>query len=313
MVNPLQIAYLLFAHKNPAQFGRLLKRLYYPGAMFYIHVDAKAPLNEFQLAASSIPATALRWLPKRKTISWGNFSLSEAYLHGFETVLKQQPQVDFIITISGQDYPIVSNEVLHNWLYERIDQTILDYALVTEESPHILERVEQYYLSIKPHRTIIYPHPTPTDFRKKLFNTALRFSRLFNLPRRLPLQHQLYFGTNWFQLKPLTARYLVEFARNNPSYVNFYRTTFVPEEIFFQTILLNAPDKIRSTIHNHRMTFMQWDRAPNSYFTPISVSELPDMISSDKFFARKFDETCDSEVLDALDQQITTPVLPHKR
>ncbi|MCX6214425.1 beta-1,6-N-acetylglucosaminyltransferase [Spirosoma sp.] len=308
MEKPLRIAYLVFAHKNPLQFGRLLKRLYYPECMFYVHVDAKAPLTGFWSAASQVPANAIQWLPKRKTVSWGNFSLSEAYLRGFEAILKQRHQPDFIITISGQDYPIVPNDVLQNWLSEHIDETILDHALVTEDSPHILERVEQYYLSIKPHRTIIYPHPAPTDFRKKLFNSVLRFSDLFSLPRKLPMQHQLYFGSNWFQLKPLTARYLVDFAKANPSYVNFARTTFVPEEFFFQTILLNAPDKIRNTIYNHRMTFMQWDRGPDSYFTPISVSELPDMVNSDKFFARKFDEACDSEVLDALDQHLITTV-----
>ena len=305
MEQPVRIAYLIFAHKNPDQLGRLLGKLYYPGCMFYIHVDAKSTVKPFVLAATQVPSASITWLTKRTPVSWGDFSLSAAYLNGFQTILQKRPEPDFIITLSGQDYPIVTNQALHNWLANHIDQTILDYDVVTEDSPHLIERVDRYYLSIKPHRTIVYPYPNPQDFKKRLFNATLRLSDLFNLPRQFPMGHQLYFGTNWFQVKPTTARYLVEFARSNPAYVKFARTTFVPDEFFFQTILLNAPDRIRNTIYNHRMTFMQWDRPEGSYTKPISVRELPNMLNSGKFFARKFDETVDNEVLDRLDQYLT--------
>lgn len=304
MTKALRLAYLIFVHKNPAQLGRLLHRLYWPGCTFYVHVDAKADIIAFRVAANQIPSASVVWLTKRKAVSWGNFSLSAAYLAGFQTILQQRPEPDFIITISGQDYPIVTNEVLHNWLAEHIDQSILDHSLVTDDMPHIRERVAQYYLSIKPQRTIVYPYAEPDKLRKRLFNKVLRLSGLFSLPRRLPGEHDLYFGTNWFQLKPGAARYLVDFVRSNPSYIQFARTTFVPEEYFFQTILLNSPDSVRRTIYNHRMTFMQWDRPPGSYVIPLSTHEIPAMLNSDKFFARKFDERHDREVLDRLDQYL---------
>jgi len=116
--------------------------------------------------------------------------------------------------------------------------------------------------------------------------------------------HELYFGTNWFQLKPQAARYLLTFTQKNPNYIQFARTTFVPEEYFFQTILVNSPDAIRQTLYNHRMTYMQWDRPPGSYSIPLSVSDIPAMVKSDKFFARKFDERYDRDVFDQLDQYL---------
>lgn len=114
----------------------------------------------------------------------------------------------------------------------------------------------------------------------------------------------MYFGTNWFQLKPVAARYLIEFARANPTYLRFAHTTYVPEEFFFQTILAHAPDSLRHTLCNQRMTFMQWDRPPGSYFIPISTGELPAMLNSGKFFARKFDVHHDLEVFNRLDQSL---------
>lgn len=304
MATSLRLAYLIFVHKNPVQLARLLKQLYSPGCMFYIHVDRKTALNPFRVVVNQVPADSIVWLTKRKTISWGDFSLSAAYLTGFQTILQQRPQPDFIITLSGQDYPIATNEALHSWLAHHMDQTVLDHLMINQDNPHILERTQRYYLSTTPHRTLVYPHPNPDKLKKQLFNTILQRSGLFKLPRLMPLGHQLYFGTNWFQLKPLAARYLIDFSNSNPSYLKFFRTTYVPEEIFFQTILLNAPDAIRNTIYNRRITFMQWDRPPGSYVIPISMGELPAMLSSGKFFARKFDPHHDSQVLNRLDQYL---------
>jgi hypothetical protein len=300
----LRLAYLIFVHKDPYQLARLLKRLYYPTSMFYIYVDGKADLNTFKSAVNNIPSENVVWLTKRKCISWGNFSLCDAYLSSFQTILQQQPEPDFILTISGQDYPITTIKAIHNWLAQHIDETILDHSIVSDDAPHILERVEQYYLSVKRHHAIIYPHPNPNTPRRKVFNTALQLSGLFPLPRRVPLEHQLYFGTNWFQLKPIAAQYLVDFSRLNPAYLKFFHTTYVPEEVFFQTVLLNSSDSVRGKIYNQRLTYMQWDRPQGSYTSPISINELSSMLASNKFIARKFDEQYGAEVLNEIDQYL---------
>jgi hypothetical protein len=304
MAEPLRLAYLIFVHKDPPQLARLLKRLYYPTCMFYIYVDAKTDINLFRSEISDIPSDNVVWLKKRKSISWGNFSLSDAYLSSFETILKQRPEPDFILTISGQDYPIATNETIQNWLAQHVDQTILDHSIVTNDAPHVLERVEQYYLLIKRHHTVKYPHPNPDILRRKVFNTALRLSSLFPLPRRMPMDHQLYFGTNWFQLKPVAAQYLVDFSRLNPAYLKFFHTTYVPEEFLFHTVLLNASDLDRGKVYNQRLTYMQWDRPPGSYTAPISINELPSILASDKLFARKFDRQYGDEVLNQIDQYL---------
>jgi hypothetical protein len=304
MAEPLRLAYLIFVHKDPSQLARLMKRLYYPTSIFYIYVDGKADINTFKSATSKIPSDNVVWLTKRKSISWGNFSLSDAYLSSFQTILQQRPEPDFILTISGQDYPIATNEAIHNWLSQHVNQTILDYSIVTDNAPHVLERVEQYYLSVKRHHAIKYPHPNPDTLRRKIFNTALGMSGLYPLPRRMPLEHKLYFGTNWFQLKPVAAQYLIDFSRLNPDYLKFFRTTYVPEEVFFQTVLVNASESARGDIYNQRLTYMQWDRPTGSYTTPISVNELPSILTSGKFFARKFDKQEGIEVLNHIDQYL---------
>lgn len=301
MTKPLQIAYLVFVHKNPPQLARLLKRLSSQNNIFYIYVDRKNDINLFKSAVKSIPADQIIWIQNRKSIFWGDFSLSEAYLSSFQTILQHTPEPDFIITISGQDYPIVSNKYINQWLTEHVDYSILDHSVITENAPHILERVQQYYLKVKRHHSIIYPHPNPDNPRKKIFNTLLRMSRRLPLPRQIPFGHQLYFGTNWIQLKPKAARYIIDFARKNPDYVKFFRSTYVPEEAFFHTILLNATEAERGKIYNERLTYMQWDRPEGAYSSPISLGEIPSMMQSAKLFARKFDIPHSDEIMDQID------------
>lgn len=304
MSKSLRIAYLVFVHKNPWQLARLLQKLYDQQTMFYIYVDGKVNINQFKSAVYSIPSEQVVWLQNRKSISWGDFSLSDAYLSGFQRILQQNPDPDFIITISGQDYPIAPIKIIHERLTQCIDHSIIDHSIITEDAPHILERVQQYYLYVRRHHSIIYPHPNPDKLRKKIFNTLLKMSGRMPLPRQIPLKHQMYFGTNWFQLKPIAARYLVDFAKKNPDYVKFFRSTYVPEEAFFHTILLNATESERGKIMKQRLTYMQWDRPEGAYTSPISVSEIPSMLISGKLFARKFD-TDDSEgILDQVDLSI---------
>lgn len=304
MNQPLRLAYFIIVHKNPAQLARLIKRLTEPTTTFYLYVDGKADLEPFRAALHQLPGSQVVWLTPREPISWGNFSLSAAYLSGFQTILLQDPQPDFILTLSGQDYPLVPNATIHQWLTAHLNQSIIDHSIITQDDPHILQRVQQYYLAVNRHHSIIYPHPLPDTFKRKLFNRTIRLSGLLPLPRRMPLGHQLYFGTNWFQLKPLAARYLVDFARENPAYVRFFRTTYVPEESFFHTVLANASESVRGPLLNQRLTFMQWDRPPGSYSLPIRLDELPALLSSGKLFARKFELQSNDVLLDHLDRNL---------
>jgi hypothetical protein len=299
----MKLAYLIFAHKAPNQLARLMKRLSSPNNILYVFVDKKADIDSFKAATTEIPSENVRWIKNRTPIFWGNFSLIDAYLSGFAEILQQGPEPDFILTISEQDYPIASNETINGWFAQHRNQSIIEYTPLKGDASHILHRLENYFLLIKRHHSIIYPHPNPNTLRRKLFNAILRASGMFPLPRRRPLP-EYYFGTNWMQLKPAAARYLIEFAHRNPEVVKFFRLSKMPDELFCQTVLLNAPQSARGEIYNKRLTYMQWDRGENGYGVPISMDEIPAMLSSGRFFARKFDEAQGYDIYDQIDEQL---------
>ena len=46
----------------------------------------------------------------------------------------------------------------------------------------------------------------------------------------------------------------------NPDYVRFFEHVFVPDELFFQTIIMNSP--LRDTVENDDLRYLDWSREP---------------------------------------------------
>jgi hypothetical protein len=82
--------------------------------------------------------------------------------------------------------------------------------------------------------------------------------------------------------------------------VRFFRHVLIPDELFFQTIVMNSP--LRDSVENENLRYLDWSREPAP--AVLLESDLPALVSSHKLFARKFDERIDSTILDLLDAHI---------
>jgi hypothetical protein len=300
-----RIAYLIFLHTQPAQAGRFLKRLYYPGCRLYLHVDARQPLGPFREALGGLPADAVFFLPSRRTIRWGYLDLSEAYLDAFRFILNDWPTADFVFVQSGQDYPLTTPAALLDWLGRHADTNFVRYGPIDAQSSDFLKsRIERYHLIINRHRAITHPPVEGADFKRRAFSAALNLLPGFQLPRRHPAGFSPYFGSNWLKLKPAAARYVLDTVRAHPELLRFYRYGYVPDEHLFQTILLNGPDWLRGSIWNDDLTYSFFDRPPEEYPRPLETRHFSALVSSSRFFARKFDERHDAHILDLLDAHL---------
>lgn len=104
-------------------------------------------------------------------------------------------------------------------------------------------------------------------------------------------------------------------SRRRPEYVAYYRKTMLPDESATATIVCNAPElKIEPRDLHH----IRWTRARSGHPDVFGVADLPELLASPCYFARKFDIAQDIDVLDRLDQAImpdqsqldaTTPVV----
>ena len=79
----------------------------------------------------------------------------------------------------------------------------------------------------------------------------------------------------------------MEFLLDNPKFIKYHKESLIPDEMFFQMILLN--NEIIDTIINDNKRFILWNKE-SSHPISLSSSRLPEINMSDKLFARKFEE-----------------------
>ena len=95
----MQKNYLILAHKNPQQLARMIKTLDDGNSKFFIHLDAKTPIEPF---TAQLQDEHIIFIPERVRCIWGDFSIVLATIHLMEAAAKAQSK-GFFILMSGQD------------------------------------------------------------------------------------------------------------------------------------------------------------------------------------------------------------------
>lgn len=74
--------------------------------------------------------------------------------------------------------------------------------------------------------------------------------------RKFPTEFIPYGGSAWWCLSKDAIQYIYNFVKENEEFVEFFDYVFLPDEIFFQTILLNSP--LKENIVNQSLTYDNW-------------------------------------------------------
>ena len=121
--------------------------------------------------------------------------------------------------------------------------------------------------------------------------------------RRFPLDFRPFGGSMWWCLTRDCVVYLDHFVRNNASYTRYFRTVFIPDESFFQSILSNSPFSDR--IANDDLRYADWLNPNPLYPRTLETGDFEKVMSSPKLFARKFDARS-QELLKLIDREVET-------
>jgi hypothetical protein len=287
----MRIAHLIMAHKGPAQLERLIRALAHPQADVFIHLDQKTDAAPFA-ALAALPQ--VRFITHRFNVKWGGYSLTLAALESMREML-QAADYDFLNVLSGEDYPIKPIGALHEYLTNHMGCSFLEYD--RDDSPWWQanrNRVAQYHF---------------TEFR---FPGRYLVQRVLNrlLPsRKVPLFPKLYGGNmgGWYTVSRACATYAIDFVDAHPELRRFAWLTWGSDEFLVHSILLNSP--LANTITNDNLRYIDWSGGGPSPKI-LTSSDLPALLASSRFFARKFDISRDAEVLNRLDQLQAPATLP---
>ena len=276
----MNIAYLILVHNQPLQVKRLVERLSGTGVDFYIHVDKKTDITDFYKALN-LPH--LYFIKKRVKVYWGAYSIIQATVNGFNDIIQSGINYDVINLLSGQDYPLVSNEYIADFFSKNKGTAFMEYYSIEKEWKEAIPRLNKYYLTNFP------------------FSGSFRIEKLMNkfLPDRKPPENVEFVGrSQWFSIGMDHVNYILQFLKKHPSMVHYFQFTWGSDEFVFQTILYNSPFK--HTMVNNNLRYIVWPQGEASPKT-FTIQDADNLLHSNKLFARKFNTQTDNKILDFLD------------
>lgn len=280
------LAYIISAYRLPDQLTRLVRRLDTETASFFVHVDRKTDDATYRRMAEPLSGLDNVHFLERHRCHYGGFGHVEATLKGIEELFRQGVPFDHVLLLTGQDYPIASNRRIGEFFREHEDLSFMSHFPLpsSEWQEGGLDRIESWHVRLGSHY-----------LRMPGMRGPLR--------RRHPAGLRPFGGSAYWCLSRECAEYVRGFLRDARSYVRFFRFVNVPDEIFFQTILLNSP--LRDAIVNDDLRYLEW-RHPEVSGGPAVLrrSDFENIMGSGKLFARKFDVTEDAEILDLIDAAI---------
>ena len=107
--------------------------------------------------------------------------------------------------------------------------------------------------------------------------------------RSLRLDLTPWGGSAYWILSRRALDEVVGFVAEHPEYVRFFRHVDIPDELFFQTILLNSA--IAGECDDIRLHYTEWGRTPAP--AVLLTGDYPHLVESPCLFARKFDPHVD--------------------
>lgn len=269
-----RIAYILLCHKDPEGIVAQAERLTAAGDFVAIHFDARAPREAYERIRGALAGNAsVTFAARRVRCGWGEWSLVAATLHAVRAALESFPRATHLYMLSGDCMPIKSAEYVHD---------VLD----REDADHIESfdffRSDWIKTGIREER-LIYRHFVNERTQKRLFYGLLNLQKRLGLSRRVPPDLQIQIGSQWWCLRRRTVEFVLEFCARRPDVMRFFRTTWIPDETFFQTLVRHLVPE--HEIRSRSLTFLMF----TDYGMPVTLynDQYDLLIGQDYLFARK--------------------------
>jgi hypothetical protein len=303
----MKVLYLIQTHKNPEQIYRLVNTIKKSSSGAYI-------LISHNFDCSNLDATLLRKEPNVEVISRkggrGNFALLQGYLDAIDWIFHNNIEFDWLVNITGQDYPTQPVSNLEKLLAETQYDGLMEYFNVLDYDPR--EWQDRYFYQYTPSgESLSLWQRAIVKLPRMVINNLQSFVRLntfsslrIGLKAKKPPFNQkfsCYGGSYFMTLSRKCVEYLYQFSHKNPGLIRYYENTSLPDESYIQTVLVNSG---LFKFCNDNKRYIDWNGARYGHPQILTTNNYSAIVKTDTYFARKFDMALDSKILDLLDATI---------
>lgn len=278
----ITIAYLILVHRLPDQFKRLFKAIYDPANLYLIHIDKKANLEigeDVNVFLQNYPNVHIL---ESKNVVWGGYSMVQAELDGMKYLLEMNSKWDYFINLSGQDYPLKSQEIIKDFLSKNNGKSYIKIADQEKSRPDTMNRIENYFeeaedkISEKTHTR---------GFMKDV----------------IP-----YIGGQWMILTRSCCEFICH-STEVKKFEDYYLNTLIADESFFQTVLMNT--SFDGILVDDDKRAIIWIPDGDIKLRPKTFTEtdLDFLQTGNHLFARKFDDNIDKQIIEGIQTHYNEP------
>lgn len=295
-------AYLIMVHKNTYVLEKLLSQLDYEYNDIYIHIDKKCQNFDWNRYSKLVKKSQLFEVKKRVDCTWGNYSLIQAELNLLSESYNRF-NYHYYHLLSGQDLSLKSQHDIHNFFDENYGKIFMTSRNIQKNPKNNFDFTNSIYCRASVKRIFLERSKINNYFLKKFLGLLDRIFALFQikyLKRDLveSKKIQLAFGANWFSIPDTVVKCILD---NQSKIFLYFKDAFCPDELFIQTILKENDIKVE----NNNLRLVDWSRGNNAHPHVWRSGDLNQLLSSDKLFARKFDENIDKKIIDELYNRVS--------
>lgn len=295
-------AFAITSHAYPETLNRLSWRLHpYPTV---IHLDRRADRGRF--AQHAWPPNS-QFVPEERSIRvvWAGLTVVDAMRVAMRDALLLVDDDDYIVTLSGTDYPLRPIEDLADHL-GRSTREFIRFFLIDDSSEQYRQQVERrHYRDLE-----LATRISSGDIARRFDNALRRLgSTMTSVRRRAAPPHlTLAFGSQFFAMTRACA--VDTLGQMTAELDRYFRGTFSPDEKYFHSVVASG-DYCERTVSGgpepfpgagtYRMANLHHVHPSLSKW--YSIADLDEVEASPQWFIRKVRLPESRGLLDYLDER----------
>jgi hypothetical protein len=310
----LRLAFILQTHKNLGQIAQLVRALATGSGPHSIVISHHGTDSERAFLAQLPNVSQVFAAPGGR----GSFGLLDGLLECLQWLEAQPEGYDWVITLSGQDYPIRRiSELEHVLASDPHDGIFYHFAVDAQPPGHF----SHFWWPLEEARSRYF-----FKYRRLKNSASLLERALLKIPRKLAAltnqvrldtsyglnigwraeahpftnDFKLFGGSLWVVLRRRAVQELLRFIAEEPAVVDYFRQVLVPDESLIPTVLGNCRSLTLSSAELHYYDFRG---ARHGHPKIIDEGDLDRALGLGCHFVRKVDATITPGLLDRIDEK----------
>ncbi len=228
-------------------------------------------------------------------VNWGGSSVLDSEMALIRAACRNS-NYDYYHLISGQDYPIRPLSAFLDYFEQNAGREFLQYIHIPHPKwEHGTYQRFQYYYP--------YDYAVNKENPRGWVREQVR-RQIANCQKRPIPDHfdHLYGSSQWFSLSNKAITELLDYTDKHPDFYNRLWMTFAPEECYVATVVINLLGT--DNIIQSNLRFIRWKFENGNCPANLNMEHYYMLLEQPRFFARKMNESCSNELLNAIDKYL---------